>query len=66
MAKRPTTFTEAEIEAILAVSGDANSWETCLSVSVDEKEATYLHDAYENGIAKLVDLLVRKRKILPR
>lgn len=59
---RAPSLTESEIEAVLAVSGDANSWETALSVSADEKEAARLHDAYERGITKLVGMLARRRE----
>lgn len=59
---RAPSLTESEIEAVLAVSGDANSWETALSVSADEKEAARLHDAYERGIAKLVGMLARRKE----
>jgi hypothetical protein len=58
---RAAPLTESEIEAVLTVSGDANSWETALSVSSDEEEAVWLHDAYERGIAKLAGMLSRRR-----
>lgn len=62
MNGRARALTECEMEAVLAVSGDADSWATCLSVTADQDEAVRLHDAYERGIAKLAGELVRRRE----
>jgi hypothetical protein len=63
---RAPSLTESEIEAILTVSGDADSWATAVSVCPDEGDAALLHDAYERGIAKLVGVLARRREARER
>lgn len=54
---RTLRMTAAEIEAVLAVAGDADEWATCLSSTENRRQAASMVRAYERGMDRLREAL---------
>lgn len=54
---RTLRMTAVEIEAVIAVAGDADEWATCLSSTENRRQASLMVRAYERGISKLREAL---------